>query len=278
MVITIDKVRNKSGADGTNSGLIEDTKIQGIIDMSTKQAYNHFNFKSTPTDTIEFVRNYDINNIKLKKGKIMTIKEININGTDRNINTFTHDEDSGKIQPDIRYNRTWISLFPRTSPIRTKVKYSYAMMKPSGDVTETTTDIIVGDSVDIGVENNTDFEVDDYVRIQGFDGFKEVTQITAKGVNIITVDKLYYSHVKGSVIEKLEVPQVLNDYILFDCAYQVANYIVGNTSNLPTSWSQEGESATIGVAYTHWRDSRDSFKSERDNIEKDVWSLKVRLL
>jgi len=275
MTVTTSQVRSKSGA---TTELIDDAGIQNIIDLSISQAYNHFNFKKIPTDTIEFVRNYDINNIKLKKGKLMTIKEININGTDRNINTFTHDEDSGKIQPDRRYDRTWVTLFPRNKPIRTKVKYSYAMMKSTGDATESTADVILGDSVDIAVEDESDFAENDYVRIQGFDGFKEVAKVTATDTNEITLDKLYYSHEKGSVIEKLEIPEILNDYILLDCAYQVANYIVGNTSNLPTSWSQEGESATVGVAYTHWRDSRDSFKAERDNIEKDVWSLKVRLL
>lgn len=278
VTVTIDEVRTMSGADGTNASLITDDRIQDIIDIVNPKAFNHFDFKEIPTNTMEFYRGYDLNDIKVNKQKIMSLTAIYVNEQERELDSFTFNENLGKIQTRKEYDRTNWCLFPKTQPYRVKIKYSYAMLKPSGTATETTASIVAGSSIDIAVDDESEFSVNDYVRIQGFDGNNEVAKITATDTDEITVDTLVLSHDSGSIIELLEVPKILKDYILYDCCYNVANYIVGNTSNLPTSWSQEGESATVGVAYTHWQSSRDSFKTQRDELSKDVWALKSTIL
>ena len=275
MTITLAQVRRESGA---TTDLYSDDDINALISSYPIRVYEYFDIKIVPTDTIEFVRNYDINSIKVNQQKIMTLKSVNINGSERDINTITFNEHLGKIQPRREYDRTWISLFAKNEPYRIKVKYSYAMLKTSGTATETASTATAGDSVVISVDSSSDFTVNDYVRIKGFDGSNEVCKITAKDTGEITVDKLYYSHEVNSVVEKLKVPEVIENYMLYDICYSVASNIIGNTSNLPTSWSQEGESATIGVAYTHWREAAEKFREQRDKYESSVWALKSTLL
>jgi len=275
MAITLEQVRRESGA---TTDLYSDADINSLISTYPERAYNHFKIKVTPTDKIEYVRNYNINDIKVNEQKIMSLKSVFINGSERELNTFTFDSDISKIQTRREYDRTWVSLFPKNEPYRVKVKYSYAMLVSSGTTTESSAAITSGDSVAISVEDASSFEVGDYIRIQGFDGNNEVAKVTATDTEEITVDKLLLPHESGSVIEKLEVPKAIENYILYDICYTIANYIVGDTSNLPTSVTNEGMSATIGVAYTHWSNARDSFKVQRDKYESDIWALKTTIL
>lgn len=275
-MVTLEQVRTKIGSDTTD--LISDADINSLITDSTNKTYNYFDMKQVPTNTMEFYRGYDLNDIKINKLKIMSLQSIEVNGQERELDSFTFNEDLGKIQTRREFDRERWSLFPKTEPYRVKIKYSYAMLKPSGTATETSASVEAGTSIAIAVDSETDFTTGDYVKIQGFDGNKEVAKVTATDTNEITVDKLVLPHESNSIIELLSVPSIIDNYILYDVCYTVANNIVGSTSNLPTSWSQEGESATIGVAYTHWRDARDAFGSERSKIEPTVWALKSTIL
>ena len=274
-IATLAEVRTTSGA---TISLMADATMQDIIDLAEERFFNHFDMKQTPTNTMEFYRGYDLNDIKVNKQKIMSLQAIYINGQDRELDSFTFNANLGKIQHRKEFIRTNWSLMPKTTPYRVKIKYSYAMLKSSGTATESTASTIAGTSIDIAIDSETGFTTGDYVRIQGFDGNNEVAKITATDTNEITVDILLLPHESDSIIELLELPKIIKDYIIYDACYNVANYIVGNTSNLPTGWSQEGESAQVGVAYTHWRDARDSFKAERDDLSGDVWALKTTIL
>ncbi len=143
-------------------------------------------------------------------------------------------------------------------------------MERTTTITESSAATTAGTSVAIAVDDETSFSVDDWVVIEGADGNLEAAKITATAADEITVDQLVQTHEADSVITKLQVEESLKQFILYDVSTNVSNYIVGNTSNLATSYNIEGVSATIGVAYTHWRESAERFSAKRDEFKSKV--------
>ena len=153
-----------------------------------------------------------------------------------------------------------------------KIKYLSAFMEKTIDNTETTSDVEAGTSIDIAVDDETIFAVDDWVLIEGLDGNREAAQITATTTNQITVDELVQTHISESVVSKLQTHELFKQFVLYDTATNVSNFIIGNTSDLPTGYSMEGVQAQIGVAYTHWRESAEKFAKKRDEMRNKIYN------
>lgn len=272
-IITVTDVRNSSGA---TTELIDDTTIQAIIDDSQAQALSSFKIFLEPTEVLEIRDGNGKNQIRINRPYIWKLTELQtrINTSESTI-VDIEDTTIDPISSLVILNTftgvqtTTYSYFYQI-PNGIRMKYLSAFMEKTTTITETTADIAVGTSVDIAVSSESGFSVDDWVLIEGLDGKREAAKITATTTNQITVDELVQSHLSGSVVSLLQTHELLKQFILYDANTNVANYIVGNTSNLPTSYSIEGATATIGVAYTHWRESADRFASKRDEFKNKI--------
>lgn len=273
MYITVDEVRRISGAD---SNLISDSKLSEIIQIIEDKTAGYFDFKFIPTKNMEFIRDYDLNNLRLMKQKIMTIQEIRINDTSQILTDYTFDEDLGKLQRNREYDRR--RYFDKQEPYRVKVKYTYAMLKPNGTVTETTVNSSIGTSVALTVEDETQFYTGEYIRIKGFDGGNEVAKILSTAANTITVDQLFYDHESGSIIEKLKIPEVIRQYMLYDACTAVAIEAVGSTYTKATGYTFPEYSVQIGVPYVHWQNNFKANLDKLKELEPTIWALKSTIL
>jgi len=262
-LVTIDDIRNTSGA---TTELIADAKITDIITKSQAQALSSLKIFTEPTKQLEIRDGNGKNSIKLNKPYVWKVLKLETVNTEIDLDNITIEPISSIITIDNTQNPYY--FYPQKNSV--KIKYLSAFMEKTTTITETTADIEVGTSVDISVDSETGFSDDDWVLIEGLDGKREATKITGTDTGEITVDELVQDHEADSVITLLQTHELLTQYILYDTSTNVANYIVGNTSNLPTSWSQEGESATIGVAYTHWRESADKFAKKRDEFKSKI--------
>lgn len=261
---------------GCPEELKTDEEISDIIDLVEKQAEGYFGVKFTPTKTIDFERVYDLNNIKLNNLKVMTIQDIYLNEVQQDKTFWTFDENLGKLQKNKEYNN-W-TYFAKNEPYRLKVKYTHAMLDTDSPITESTANVSTGTSVVIAVEDETDFNLRDYVRIKGFDGYNEVAQITAIASNQLTVDKLFYEHESGSVITSLALPEIVRQFILYETAVAVAINVVGASYTIATSYSYPEYTVTKGVPYPHWEKNANANSKKRDELEKAVWALKSTIL
>ena len=274
VTITAEEVRDKSGVPTSQ---MDDTQIERLISDVTSLTYSHFEINETPTDTIEYKRIYDLNKIRTSKLYIMTVKKITVNDSEKEIDQYTYNENLGKIQPNREYYR--YSLFPKDEPYRVKIKYSYAFLLPNGTTDELQTATVAGTSVQLTVTDKTKFSVNDYVRVKGFDGYNEVAKVTAIDDTLqkITVDKLFYSHEAESLIEVVELPNIVKEYIIYETAVAVANNTIGSTYTFNTTIQAEGMSATKGVPYPHWEKNYNNNVQQRTRCEKQIWNMKSRV-
>jgi hypothetical protein len=264
-LVSIDDVRNSSGA---TTDLIEDAKITDMITKSQAQALSTYKVFITPTKFIDILDGNNKNKIKVDRPYIWKILELKTRNDVIDLDNVTIEPISSIITVDNTQSPYYFYNYQNS----VRVKYLSAFMEKTTTITETTADVEAGSTVAIAVDDETSFAVDDWVVIEGNDGKLEAAQVTATGTDEITVDLLVQDHEEESLITKLQTHELLTQFIIYDVNTNVANYIVGNTSNLATSWSQGSESATVGVAYTHWRESAANFAKKRDEFKGKIWN------
>jgi hypothetical protein len=267
-LVSVDEFRQTSGV---TTDLMDDDTISTIIRLSEKQTLSDLKLNKTPTKVIDIVNGQGKDQLQLKRPFVWKLLEV-VNYNDSiNIDSLTINPSESIIYMS--------SLLTNSFNFRkgfvhwnnaVKVKYLSAFMEKSEIITESTLDIEVGTNVDIAVDDSDFFEEDDWVLIEGTDGKREAAQITAVSSNLITVDQLTQNHESGSVITTLKTHELLKQYILYDSSTNAANYIVGNTSALPTSYSLPEYSATVGVAFTHWEKSARSFKEKAEKYKARI--------
>lgn len=268
--VTEAEVRLKSGAP---TSLIDSSDVNSIITLVTENALSYFDISDVPVDTIDFIRCYDLNKIMVRKQKIMTVKEISLNSSTSTITSFGFNSDLGKLFLKNKAGSIFDTYLPRFEPYKVKVRYSHAFLTPNGTVTESTAAASIGTSINIAVDDETNFTVNSYVKISGFDGNSEVAKITATTTNQITVDRLYYSHESGSVLEELSIPNALRQFILYESAVAIAIKAIGGTYELATSYSSPKYTITKGVPYPHWEKSFSANQEERKRFEEIIWAM-----
>lgn len=271
-LVTIDDVRNTSGA---STDLIPDNTITDIITKSQAQAISTYKIYIEPTKVIEVrdgqnsqdaVVNLPNDETIVRYPYIWKMLQLNIQETDLDLEYVQINPERGTF----RIERNEGTAYRYVYGYRTRIKYLSAFMERTTTITESSAATVAGTSVAIAVDDESNFSVDDWVFIEGADGNLETAKITATDTDEITVDQLVQTHEENSVITKLQVEESLTQFILYDSSTNVANYIIGNTSDLPTSYTQEGVSATIGVAYTHWRESAAKYAKKRDEFKAKI--------
>ena len=271
-LITFDEVRTTSGA---TISLIPDDKITEIITKSQSQALSTYKIYSEPTKVFEVrdgqnsmdaIVNLPNDETSVNYPYIWKMLQLNIQEVNLDLEFIQVNPERGTFRIEREEGTAYRYVYGH----RTRLKYLSGFMERTTTITESTAATIAGTSIAIAVDSETNFVVNDWVVIEGADGNLEAAKITATAINEITVDNLVQTHEAESVITILKTDEALTQFILYDSATNVANYVVGNTSNLATSYSQEGVTATIGVAYTHWRESAERFARKRDEFKTKI--------
>jgi len=274
--VTTADVRKITGAP---TALISDEDIEGLITIIENKTPGYFNISFSPRTELFFGKVYDLDDIELNKDFVNTIQKIEVNETDETLTDWAFNEGINKLQRRDVYNKEYGSEFKYAYNTKddmndVKVKYTYSILKGNGTNTESSTPVVAGTSVAISVDSDSGFTKDSYIRIKGFDGNNEVAKIsTTPAANSLTVDKLYYEHETDSVIEELDIPQILKDFMLYEVATSVAINAVGGTYTIATSYNFPEYSVVKGVPYPHWEKSSNANQKERDRLEKEVWAL-----
>jgi hypothetical protein len=272
-LITVDDVRE--AATGATTTLIPDTSITNMITKSQDQALSTWKVYITPTKVFEIrdgqnsqdaIVNLPNDETIIRNPYILKMLQVKVQDSDLDLEYIQINPERGTF----RIQQGEGTAYQYVYGYKTRLKYLSGFMERTTTMTESTAAVIVGTSIAIAVDDSSIFNVDDWVMIEGADGNIEAAQITATDTNEITVDQLVQTHEAETLITKLKTEEMLKQFILYDVATNVANYIVGNTSNLATSYSQEGVSATIGVAYTHWRESAERLGKKRDEFKAKI--------
>jgi hypothetical protein len=258
--VSIDDVRNTSGA---TTDLIEDAKITDIITKAEVQVLSTFGIFCTPTKVLEIRDGNSKNTMMINRPFIWKLLSLEVNDAALDLENV----DVEPFTSVVSIKNTETPYFYYNQRHKVRFKYLSALMEKSTTITESSAATVAGTSVAISVDDETGFAIDDWVYIEGLDGNREAAKITATDTNEITVDQLVQTHEADSIITKLIVDETLVQYVLYDACTNVANYIIGNTSNLPISFNIEGASAGIGVAYTHWKESSNRFIEKRDEMK-----------
>ena len=278
-LISIDDIRNTSGA---TTDLIEDAKITDIITKSQAQVLSTYKIFIEPTKVFEIrdgqnnfdaVVNLPNDETIVRHPYLWKMLQVNIQDTDLDLEYIQIFPERGTF----RIEREEGTAYRYVYGYKTRLKYLSAFMERTTTITESSAAVTAGTSIAIAVDDETNFSVDDWIVIEGADGNLEAAKVTATASDEITVDQLVQTHEADSVITLLQVEEVLKQFILYDASTNVANYIVGNTSNLATSYSYPEHSATIGVAYTHWRESAERFGKKRDEFKAKI-ELKLNVM
>jgi len=271
-LVSIDDIRNVSGA---TTDLITDEKISDIIKKSQENALTTYKVYIEPTKVFEIrdgsnsqdaVVNLPNDETIVRYPYIWKMLQLNIQDTDLDLEYIQINPERGTFRIEREEGTAYRYLYG----YKTRLKYLSGFMERTTTITESSAATTAGTSVAISVDDETGFVTDDWILIEGADGNIEAAKVTATGTDEITVDQLVQTHESDSVITKLKTDESLVQFILYDASTNVANYIVGNTSNLATSYSIEGVSATIGVAYTHWREAAERFGKKRDEFKGKI--------
>jgi len=271
-LVSIDDIRNSSGA---TTALIEDAKITDIITKSQSQALSTWKIFTIPTKVFEIrdgtnsqdaVVNLPNDETIVRYPYIWKMLQLNVQESDLDLEYIQINPERGTF----RIQQGEGTAYQYIYGYRTRIKYLSAFMERTTTITESSDATVAGTSIAIAVDDETGFAADDWVVLEGADGNIEAAQVTATDTDEITVDELIQTHETNTVITLLQTDDALTQFVLYDAATNVANYIVGNTSNLATSYTYPEYSTTVGVAYTHWRESAERFARKRDEFKAKI--------
>lgn len=260
MTLTSDTIRELSGAP---TELIDDTKIQNILSTIETKTSSYFGIRTKPTQNIELVSITDPKNIKVKKTPVLSLDYISINNNELNLSDVKITR-SGNIRKT--GSNTFFQYGLNTFNRQAKVKYTYGWVEENEDtINILDTTISSGNSQTITLNDSTDFNSNDYISIEDFNGYKEITKIISVSGNDITVN-LKNSYNGDIKIVKLDTPKIIQEYIKYETCMAVALNAVGGTYTFNTSYSKGDLSTTKGVPYPHWEKSFNSNQKLRDEV------------
>ncbi len=260
--ITATEVRNRSGAP---TSLIADTVINTLIDEVEAEMARWLNTVFTPTTRIDIVDGSGSDRFFTKKNPVLAVKALKIDGNSEDVDNLEIYKGSGMIiLGENASTKTFISKLRSTV-----CQYVYGMLENSSTDTTLSGPSTAGTSVVLDVTAVDNFAVGDWIEITGMDGFQEVAQITAVGSQI-TVDQLIFTHVSGSTLVKLQIPNHVKVYMEIEAALAVALNAIGSTYTFNASYSIAEFSVVKGVPYTHWRESFNKLLIEREMRKKRI--------
>ena len=260
--VTIESVRT---ACGITTKFITDADMSELLEYMEEEIEQFINTRFQPFTVIEQHNGNDSERLILRHNPVLKIRQLNIDGTDQDLDAIRCDSEPGII---------WLTTEAAAGSFITKsternlirIKYDYGLLEKT--TTQTTTDAaeLEGDSVVIAVADATSFEADDYIEITGMDSMKEVTRISSITDNNITVDNLSTGHEAGSLITRMRVPKVAERLMLVACSMAAVARVVGQSFDEITGYSLSELSVQKGEPYTQWREVTTQLQKEYNKL------------
>lgn len=256
---------------GIGSSDISDTNMDTIITDSEAEVDQLLKTKFIPTLAVEQITNTDGSNVAmLRHTPVNRIEQVMV-GTDAGVNPcFTRlYPDSGKLVLTDSGEKT---EFDDTEDRNNYVKYYYSKLEDTTTDTTTTsaTSCSAGTATAFDVGTTVGFVVGDYVKIEsvgGTDTNIEITTLTGTDTtNNQLSAKLSWNHESGSVVTKMQTPNIAKELVRVTGAIRCCMYMIGATYTFATSYSIPELSATKGVPYPHFQKDLDALVERRNYL------------
>jgi hypothetical protein len=263
--ITATQVRGRSGIP---TSLMTDAEINTIIDQVESEMERYLNTALTPRTNIDILDGNGTEIIFTQKNPLLKVISIECNDSSIDADDVYVHEPSGEIYLGDNASASYWT----NGKNNTFIKYIYGMQEEDlSTTTDTSADVVAGTSVSIGVTSSSSFAVNDWVKIKGMDGYKEVFKISAiTDSTHITADQLIAPHESGSMIIKMRLPQTIKNYMLNEASIAVAITAIGETYTFNASYQLGELQVTKGVPYTHWRESVEKLMKERARLQNMI--------
>jgi len=255
---TISEVRRVSGVDST---LVSDADITSEITLTEKRLDRYLNTTFQPLTVQEIYDGTGTSKLILNKGHIVKIRNLEIDDTAVTIDYIYVYRQSNIIRLSSSAEET---VFKTNKPQRVWIEYDYAKMEETSVNTTTTAAASAGSSIVLAVNDETGFTTNDYIAIYGSDKFYEIAKITATSTSQITVDTLSNSHVSGSKIVLMQVPDTIKDLTNILASLRLVARVVGASFDEITGYTLGDMAIQKGEPYTQWRETSERLIKERD--------------
>ncbi len=256
---TADYVYDKVGITSTE---VDATKMARILEEADREVDRIIKTTCVPKQKIDIFEGNDKNLHFVDKIPLLTISKMEIDSTSIDIDDI-YFEPTGIIK--LKNTAGKIYFYESTTIPNCMLKYTYGWLEDTTTTTETSAAVSAGSSIEIGVDSVTGFTEDDWVRIEGFDGYRETAQITAVGASSITCT-IVYDHEIDSQVTLLQVPGIVSTLAAVIAAMMTALYMVGNTYTFATSYAVPDHQVTKGVPYPHFNRNMEAWTKERKFI------------
>ena len=257
-------ISNVRATCGIESDEISDTDVTLLITDAEKEVNRLMNTTYEPKTKIDFLDaelgiNPEI--FFTTKQPILRIIKLIIDGTEVSPK-HTKIYLGGKIRLLSNAEKTVMSNDPQDNYI----KYIYGDLEESDSYTETTSDVTSGDDKSIPVSSSSSFEEGDYVKIQGMDGYSEVTEITGIADSTHITVNLSLPHESGSIVTKMQIPQIIVRLTNIITSLMMVARIVGASYDEIVGYNLEGLNVQKGEPYTQWRETATQLREEYKRI------------
>jgi len=261
--ITAAEVRT---ASGITDKFISDDDMNSLAYDLEYESERILNTSFTPKRIIEVHEGDTSNRLIVERNPIMRVRAMTVDETVITTDYIRIDQEPGII---------WLTGDAETSTLAKKksernlikIDYEYALLESTTTQTETTADEVTGTTVTIEVSDSTDFVEDDYVRINGMDSKYEVAKISSvpDGTSII-VDRIVQDHESGSLVTKMDVPQIAKRFMVIATSLAGVGRVVGQSFDEITGYSLGDMRVQKGEPYTQWRETAVQLRKEYDTI------------
>jgi hypothetical protein len=265
--VTIAQVR---AASGIAESLIDDTDMQQLIDSAEYEVDRILNSKFVPTTTMELREGNNSERIVLKHNPVTKIRALEVDTTTIDVNNVRFQDQGGVLWLESEADKN-IFIQKHGHRLLAKIKYDYAQMDETSTQTVTSADASAGTSVSLEVADSTGFLVGEYVKIEGFDGLREISTITdiPDGTHI-EVDDITTDHESGSLVVEVIVPLLVVRFIQVTTALMGVARVVGSTFDEVTGYTAGEIQVQKGEPFTQWRETATQLRKEYDQILKSL--------
>ena len=257
--ISVTDVRTASGAP---SSLISDTQITHAITIVENLTSKWLNASFEPTRRIDILDGNSMPFFFTMKNPLLSVRSLKSNDTSLTVSNLHIYKNSGKVS--LSGDSDLNEFINKQKTII--CEYYHGWVEQTTTTTDTDAASVTGSSIALSVTSETDFAEDDWVEIIGTDGYQEHAKITGTDTGEITVDKLMFTHVSGSIVTKIEIPYYIKRFMELEAGIYIALYAMGNTYTFKTSFSIGDFATNKGVPYPHFTTQFEKMVRERDGL------------
>lgn len=256
---------------GITSTEIPSAQMDRILEEVDREVDRIIKTTCVPKKVIDIFTGDDKNIHVVGNIPLLNVEKLEIDATDISLSKLIFNP-TGLVQ--LKNTAEQPYFYYNSTPHNCYLKYYYGWLEETTTQTDIATAVTAGTGAVISVDSSTGFAADDWIKIVGFDGNREVTKITSVATGTITCD-LILGHEVDSLITKLQVPGIVQTLAAVIGAIMGALKMIGSTYTFATSYAVPDHSVTKGVPYPHFNRNMEGWIKERDFIMSNLPSWPV---